>query len=76
VALAVGDVLTVPETFVWSVLPGTTEARIWMQVSVDEAHLDRLCTALRRVPGMKGVQVRHPASPPNPEPEPPPTALD
>jgi hypothetical protein len=49
-----------PECFVWSAIPNTGEARIWMTLSEGEAKLHELTTDLRRIPGVRRVAIHGP----------------
>jgi hypothetical protein len=51
-----------PECFVWSTVPESAEARIWMIVSITEAGLEELIERLRGIHGVRSVTPLGPGS--------------
>jgi acetolactate synthase small subunit len=44
-----------PESLIWSAMPNTGEARIWMIVAGDDTKLRELVSDLGRIPGVRRV---------------------
>ena len=44
-----------PETLVWSMMPGELDVRIWIVLSAEPPQIDTLADELRKVPGVGKV---------------------
>jgi hypothetical protein len=49
-----------PESLIWSELPGSGEARIWMIVGADEAQSRELLAKLRQISGVTQIAMLGP----------------
>ena len=60
VARTLGRMALPPESFVWSAIPDTGEARVWMIVSTGQTSLRELTTNLGLIPGVRRVALHGP----------------
>ncbi|MBL9214385.1 MAG: hypothetical protein JNG83_02800 [Opitutaceae bacterium] len=60
VAAALRRLPELPETLVWSLVPGELEARVWLILNAEPAQIDGLAAELRKVPGVMKVVLDEP----------------
>jgi hypothetical protein len=49
-----------PESFVWSAVPGTGEARVWLIVNVEEVCFGNLITSFKKISGLHAISASAP----------------